>query len=148
MTTINAADIVAQVGAPLSTYLEYDTFIPIISGETSAGVGTYTLQAGFYHKIGKLVFVVGSITWTAHTGTGNMLFSNLPFAVRNVVNYDPECAIRTDSIAWPAASTMVFGEFITGQTYGQIHGIRTAGSVQLVQMSASGTIHFSGFYLT
>ncbi len=146
--SINSSDIVSQIGAPLISYIELLTFTPTIIGQSTEGVGTYTSQFGFYHKIGNIIFVVGNVSWSAHTGTGNMLFGNLPFTVRNTANYDPECNIRTNSILWPVGSTMVIGEFQTGQTFGQIHGIRTAGTVQLVQMNASGTVHFTGFYLT
>lgn len=145
---INSSDIVSQVGASLLQYQEINTFVPTIVGGTIAGAGTYTLQAGFWHCVGKLIFVIGSVSWSAHTGTGNMLIGNLPFTVRNTANYDPECSVRTDSISWPAGSTYIFGEFQTGQTYLEISGLRTGGTIQLVQMNGSGTVHFTGFYLT
>jgi len=96
------------------------TFTPTISGAKSAGVGTYTQQSGFYYRIGQIVFVTGSMTWTAHTGTGNMLVAGLPITVRNVARNDAEMIIRTDSIPWPAGTGVVFGEVIPGTTTAQI----------------------------
>ena len=148
MTAINSSDIVSQAGAPLVIYTELLTWTPTISGQSSAGAGTYTAQNGFYHRVGNIIFVTGSVSWSAHTGTGNILVTNLPFTCRNVANYDPECSVRTDSIAWPAGTTYLFGEFQPGQSFCELWGIRTNNTSQQVQISASGTVHFTGFFLT
>jgi hypothetical protein len=60
---------------------EEGTFTPTIIGSTSAGTGTYAGggQVGTYTKIGRLVNVSIYLEWTAHTGTGNMYISGLPF---------------------------------------------------------------------
>lgn len=58
---------------------EEGTFTPVITGGTSGGTGTYSLQQGTYTKIGNRVFIQIAITWTAHTGTGDMLITGLPF---------------------------------------------------------------------
>jgi hypothetical protein len=47
-------------------------FTPTISGTTVAGAGTYTIQKGRYRLTGEGVKVDALITWTAHTGTGNL----------------------------------------------------------------------------
>jgi hypothetical protein len=59
---------------------EEGTWTPVVIGTTTNGVGTYTNQVGFYTKVGNLVTVQAYITWTAHTATGNMRLSGLPFA--------------------------------------------------------------------
>jgi hypothetical protein len=58
---------------------EEGTFTPVIAGQTSDGVGTYTNQIGRYTKVGRAVHFTIFVTWTAHTGTGNMLIRGLPF---------------------------------------------------------------------
>jgi hypothetical protein len=58
---------------------EEGTFTPVITGTTAAGVGTYSLQAGKYTKIGNAVLFNVDIAWTAHTGTGNLTITGLPF---------------------------------------------------------------------
>jgi hypothetical protein len=59
---------------------EEGTWTPVVIGTTTNGVGVYTNQVGFYTKVGNLVTVQAYITWTAHTATGNMRLSGLPFA--------------------------------------------------------------------
>ena len=62
----------------LSDY-EEGTWTPTIIGTTTAGTGTYVTQEGSYTKIGRVVTVSANVEWSAHTGTGNMRISNLPF---------------------------------------------------------------------
>jgi hypothetical protein len=58
---------------------EEGTFTPVVAGTTTAGSGTYTTQVGSYTKIGRQVSFALTLAWSAHTGTGNMLVSGLPF---------------------------------------------------------------------
>ena len=58
---------------------EEGTFTPTIVGSTTAGTGTYSTQLGKYTKIGNVVNFKLYVLWSAHTGTGNMLISGLPF---------------------------------------------------------------------
>ena len=60
---------------------EEGNWTPVIIGETTAGTGTYTTQVGSYTKIGRFVFLSCTVAWTAHTGTGNMSITGLPFTV-------------------------------------------------------------------
>jgi hypothetical protein len=53
-------------------------FTAKVFGATSAGVGTYSNQDGFYVLSGQMVDVYYNITWTGHTGTGN-LYVEMPF---------------------------------------------------------------------
>ena len=59
---------------------EEGTFTPTAVGSTSAGTGTYTDQTGVYTKVGRFVYVFIAIQWTAHTGTGNLRISGLPYS--------------------------------------------------------------------
>jgi hypothetical protein len=58
---------------------EEGTFTPTVVGSTTAGTGTYTNQTGVYTKIGRFVHAYIEINWSAHTGTGNLRISGLPF---------------------------------------------------------------------
>ena len=60
---------------------EEGTFTPTVIGLTTAGTGTYSTQIGKYTKIGRLVTVEVYMDWSAHTGSGNMAFSGLPFTI-------------------------------------------------------------------
>jgi hypothetical protein len=59
---------------------EEGTWTPVISGSGTAGTGTYAAQVGTYTKIGNIVTVSAYVSITAHTGSGNILFTGLPFA--------------------------------------------------------------------
>lgn len=58
---------------------EESTFTPVLYGVTTAGTGTYTAQYGRYQKVGNWVHFRLYLTWTAHTGTGQMRISGLPY---------------------------------------------------------------------
>jgi hypothetical protein len=58
---------------------EEGTWTPVIAGQGSAGVGTYTSQVGRYTKVGRAVHFTAFVDWSAHTGTGTMVLNGLPF---------------------------------------------------------------------
>ena len=60
---------------------EEGTWTPTILGSSTAGAGTYSAQGGLYTKTGNTVVVQFVVSWTAHTGTGNLLIGGLPFTV-------------------------------------------------------------------
>ena len=60
---------------------EEGTFTPTIIGGTTSGTGTYSNQTGLYTKIGNMVYFYAQCAWSAHTGTGTMSFSGLPFTI-------------------------------------------------------------------
>lgn len=61
---------------------ESGIFTPTVSGTSTAGAATYTGQAGSYVRIGDLVHVQIIVSWSAHTGTGNIQISGLPFSTQ------------------------------------------------------------------
>jgi hypothetical protein len=61
---------------------EEGTFTPTAVGSTTAGTGTYGTRTGVYTKIGRFVHVYISIDWSAHTGTGNLRISGLPYTAQ------------------------------------------------------------------
>ena len=77
---VGATSIQFASGSVLSSY-EEGTWTPVAIGATTAGTGTYTNQFGLYTKVGRLVTFSLYLSWTAHTGTGNLRISGLPFTV-------------------------------------------------------------------
>jgi hypothetical protein len=67
------------VAANLLDDYEAGTFTPTIAGVTTTGTGTYTTQQGIYTKVGNLATVSVYLVWTAHTGTGTLQVSGIPF---------------------------------------------------------------------
>ena len=66
---------------------EQGTFTPTVEGDITSGTGTYSRQTGTYTKIGNLVTVNVWLDWIAHTGTGNLLFADLPFTSIGTTDY-------------------------------------------------------------
>jgi hypothetical protein len=96
---------------------EEGTFTPTIVGTTTAGTGTYTSQTGRYTKIGNQVTVWIYFYWTAHTGTGNMRVSGLPFTILNTAGFYPAASIGIlYNIALTAGNTLLaFGNLNSTQ---------------------------------
>ena len=57
------------------------TWTPTVEGGTTAGVGTYTTQEGYYYRHGLLVDCWFSIVLSGHTGTGDMKIK-LPYKIK------------------------------------------------------------------
>jgi hypothetical protein len=62
---------------------EEGTWTPTAFGETIAGTTTYSFQLGQYVKVGNMVTCTAGIGVTNMTGTGKVLFGNLPFTQSN-----------------------------------------------------------------
>lgn len=60
-------------------WYEEGAFTPTVVGHLTPGVGTYSFQQGKYTRIGNTITIAIRISWTAHTGTGNLQLSGLPF---------------------------------------------------------------------
>ena len=61
---------------------EEGTFTPAVTGSTTAGSATYTIQQGSYTKIGNVVYWQARLGYTGHTGAGNMRVA-FPFTSAN-----------------------------------------------------------------
>ena len=99
--TFPATQVAATDANTLDDY-EEGSFTPTIVGATLAGTGTYTTQVGRYTKVGNMVHVALEVTWTAHTGTGNMRVAGLPFTSSSDVRHVGSCTVNT--MTSPASS--------------------------------------------
>jgi hypothetical protein len=82
----------ASAGANVLDDYEEGTFTPSLGGST-----TYLAQAGFYTKVGRKVFVNGTITVNA-IGTGGQQLSGMPFASASTTNNYSVFSILCDSM--------------------------------------------------
>jgi hypothetical protein len=134
--------IAAGVNVPLVEGVER-LFTPVIQGSTSAGVGTYTSQNGSYVKNGSIVTFQLDISWTAHTGTGDIQIAGFPYAP---INAEPQ------PIGWVWANGLsitgqaTFG-LVGGQTYGALGAVNN-GTYSPVAIDTNASIRISGSYLT
>ena len=128
---------------------EEGTWTPVLAGSSTAGTGTYNVQVGSYTKVGRLVIVTFALSWTAHTGTGNMLINNLPFASANINNYVEYVAnMEFVSITMPA-STIPFAVITNNQSTITI-AVQTVatGAASTLAMDTLGQIYGSITYQT
>lgn len=77
----------AGMTSELLNWYEEGTWTPVVIGTTGAGSGTYGTQVGTYTRIGRAVSFTLTLAWSAHTGTGDMYISGLPFTSRATGSY-------------------------------------------------------------
>ncbi len=126
---------------------EEGTFTPTIRGSSTAGTGTYSTQNGTYIKIGRSVTVFGYIRWSAHTGTGAMQISNLPFTSFNGGDNYSVAPIFLQNIAL-TASNYAQAVQVPNSTQIDLYQYPTGGgSTTTMPMDTSAEIGFSATYL-
>jgi hypothetical protein len=130
---------------------EEGTFTPTITGLTTAGTGTYTSgqRVGRYTKIGNRVYFSLWVRWTAHTGTGNMAVTGLPFTSSNASsggNYHAVTVGFAQDISLTSGryqSALIEANATQVLLYQNVVG---GGSPTLVPISTSSVIGLSGCY--
>jgi len=126
---------------------EEGTFTPTVSGSSSAGVGVYSIQYGRYTKIGRNVFVQVYLEWSAHTGTGNMQFTNFPFTSENVANGYSSVAIGEISGIALTAGNYALASIPPGNSRANLAQYPTGGgTATAVTIDVSGYIVFNVSY--
>ena len=149
-TSGKGIDFSATAGTGTSELLddyEEGTFTPTISGSSSAGSGTYSVQEGRYTKVGNLVYVTAVMTWSAHTGTGNMRLSGLPFTVLNVAGLEPPLSLQVNAVALTALN-VALATFRQNATYAEV--LQTpvgGGALTDVPIDTAASIRYAGSFL-
>jgi hypothetical protein len=124
---------------------EEGTWSPQIRGSTTAGTTTYNAQSAWYTKIGNTVHVGGYVEWTNQTGTGNLQFSNLPFAAS--ATYYSHLAFSLNNITLSAGNYPALLETILNSTSMNIYQAPTGGGgLNQVPLDTSGGVYFGGVY--
>lgn len=128
-----------------STFIE-GNFTPTIIGSTSQGVGTYNtgLRYGKYTKIGNIVHFTLGIGWTAHTGSGAMLVTGLPYpngGTNTILNtYIRD--ITTLFANWIPVSYVRLGE----PTIGLEQILNASSNYSFISVSPTGNLYITGMY--
>lgn len=90
-----------------------ETFTPVISGSVFAGAGTYTLQQGNAYREGNTINVELRVTWTAHTGTGNLRITGLPFTQSSPGNVGANIGYAGNTFGGTPAIAIVASNIVT-----------------------------------
>ena len=135
----------AGMTSQLLNWYEQGTFTPSIIGTTAAGIGTYGNRTGRYTRIGNRVLFNLRMTWTAHTGTGNMNVDGLPFTILNASDLGG-VSIYADAITLTAAN-IITARLENGSTQIVLRQTPT-GTIALaaIPIDTAGTLAISGQY--
>jgi hypothetical protein len=127
---------------------EEGTFTPTIVGTSTAGTATYAAngQVGRYTKIGNRVFFDLYLSWTAHTGTGDLQINGLPFTVQNTTNLNRNYSAILNVVAMTAGN--LGAAFSSPNTTAvALRQMPTGGgSVATIPMDTSAQISISGCF--
>lgn len=126
---------------------EEGTFTPTIVGSTTAGSATYTAQVGRYTKVGRLVFVQFTVTWSGGTGAGDLRVSNLPFNSANITNNYASGSGQIANVPLSANNYAIFA-IVPNVTYMTVSQSPVGGNAPNtnVPYDAAGTIIASATY--
>lgn len=119
--------------------LSSGTFTPVLAGTTTAGTGTYTTQTGTYTRIGNLVFFTVNLAWSAHTGTGSMIISGLPFPSTQIAT----CPLTYSNLTFSGVPT---GKISASSSTVELVYATTGGAIAGVAMDTAASLTFSGVY--
>jgi hypothetical protein len=124
-----------------------DSFTPVVKGSTSAGVGTYSVQFGEYSVIGNRVFFDIYLTWSAHTGTGNLIVSDLPYYAKNQPNGNYPISLDFTNGLALTAGNVIMGRVQSNKkdiAFTQIPS--GGGAAAVVPIDTAASIMISGNY--
>jgi len=123
-------------------YYKEGTFTPVIYGETTAGTGTYTTQLGKYTRLGNVVFYNVDVYWTAHTGTGLMRISGLPY--NSAVTSAATCYYDNFTVG---SGKELVASLVAGTSEFYLRAADPAGGGTVtIPMDTSGVIRLTGHY--
>jgi len=133
--------------ANLADY-EEGTFTPTVIGTTTAGVGTYTAQNGYYTKIGNLVYFHIYIVVTSHTGTGNIRVSGLPFTAANKTQAFSIGSVRYGNLTLPANTIQIASVVVVNSTVLGFDASRDNNTAVGVAIDTAWDAYITGTYQT
>jgi hypothetical protein len=132
---------VAQSDIAVLDWYEEGTFVPEVYGSTLAGTGTYSpTPTGTYTRIGNRVFFDITITWSGHTGTGNIKIRALPFTAAG----EATTSLTYTNLTVGAGLTM--GAQISGTVLTLYAQDPAGGGVSFVAMDTAAALSISGVY--
>jgi hypothetical protein len=134
----------------LGIYINNGTWTPTLTGSSTAGTTTYSIQHGYYMQVGKLVMAMGTITITAATGTGNATIGGFPVTVKSQASGDATGSIQISStvFTWPTNTTTVSFIMTNGGTTGVINASGSGVIASAIQMAnGAATFKFSICYV-
>lgn len=125
--------------------VETGAFTPVLYGATVAGTNTYSVQAGQYEKVGKVVTVRIRITLTSLTSSGSLRISGLPYTVAQMsgaVNMNPTSMLNNYSGITLSANNIPVGCAVAGQSRIDLYAASNTAFAVIDASTFSGTAAF------
>lgn len=122
------------------------SFTPVLEGSTTVGTGTYSVQFGRYSRIGNRLFFDMSLFWSAHTGTGNMLISGMPFSTLTGLNGRWSYSVIANNIALTAGNVIGARSVGASTNVNFIQQPVGGGAWSFVPVDTSGDVIVTGSY--
>jgi len=119
------------------------TFTPILTGVSSAGAGTYTAQVGRYTKVYNLVYYYIYLAWSAHTGTGNMRITGLPYTSLGTTNVAYFAPVMQSSLTY---SGDIIARVNNNASTIDLLYQSSGNALSNVSMDTSASITINGFF--
>jgi hypothetical protein len=144
--TFPATQVASSDANTLDDY-EEGTWTPTIKGSSTAGAGTYSVQIGTYTKVGRVVHFQGRLTWSAHTGTGDMQIAALPFTSLSTSNSNSPCIFGyVNNTSLTASNILTAFVFPGTNDIGLYQYPSGGGAAGSVVVDTAADIIFSGTY--
>ena len=119
------------------------TFTPVLIGVSSAGAGTYTAQVGRYTKVYNLVYYYIYLAWSAHTGTGNMRITGLPYTSLGTTNVAYFAPVMQSSLTY---SGDIIARVNNNASTIDLLYQSSGNALSNVSMDTSASITINGFF--
>jgi len=127
------------------------SYTPVVTGSSSAGAGTYTVQYGRWHRIGKRVFFRIKVSVNSgHTGSG-MIQVGLPtLAVAAPNNEETTCTIAVTGVSTVGGQVGLINPALVVSSLGAIRCYHTdTGTIAQTLIPAGAfTVYASGSYFS
>jgi hypothetical protein len=137
----------AGMTSQLLNAYEEGAFTATVKGDSTAGTGTYSAQAGYYTRIGNVVNFRAAIVWSAHTGTGNLVIDGLPFTLNNSVQSTSIFTVMQQGITLTALNIFTSAYGVANTKTAACYSMPVGGGgLNNIALPASGTIYISGVY--
>jgi hypothetical protein len=125
------------------------TYAPVVTGSTTAGSGTYTIQYGRWRRIGKIVFFRVQLAVSAgHTGTG-MIQVGLPTYAESAPNNEQTTvALVASGVSTTGGHIGLINPALVVNSSGAVRCYYSAtGTLSQMTIPAGAfTINMTGFY--
>lgn len=128
----------------LDDYKETDFSSTVsVEGTSAAGTPTWTTRIATATKVGNIVHVNLALTWSAHTGTGNIRITGLPHT-SNATLGRASFPVSSDNLTYGSGSLIGFLQSNT--TYIDLYLQATGAASSAVAMDTAATVYANFSY--